>query len=96
MEDSKIRIQAGYKLYDAWWEMEIDLDMIAADAGRKVKEKMRDWDGSWIEMVHVVYPISRASSSRYPSIAFPIPRFQNSRYRAIATEQRWRTLRLGP
>lgn len=60
MEDSKIRIQAGYKLYDAWWEMEVDLDMIAADAGRKVKEKVKDWDGMWTEMVHVVYPLPRA------------------------------------
>ena len=60
MEDGKIRIQAGYKLYDAWWEMEVDLDLIAADAGRKVKEKVKDWDGEWIETVHVVYPLPRA------------------------------------
>ena len=60
MADSIIRIQAGYKLYDAWWEMEVDLDLIAADAGRKVREKVKDWDGRLIEVVHVVYPLPRA------------------------------------
>lgn len=41
------------------WTMEVNLTQMCLDAGKKVKERVKDWDGVYTDVVCVAYPVPR-------------------------------------